>query len=271
MTLIAKPDNRTPANVEDSWQRLEHWLANAAPEILASLRPGCTDAQLGEFEEQVQLSLPEDVKNSFRIHDGQEEYTAAGAIVGEPLDSLANVCSGLAAYRQLYEDEQQSDHDSGLADRATSFPPGAIQCEYVTPNWIPLGDWDGNCYGIDLNPGPNGVMGQVINFGRDEDDKYVLALSWAHFLEDVVEELEAGNLSIKRTAEGEVEHFGRAGRFDQALFSLYKERSEAKLPASFKSAQPVTPEKIIPGEVAQGDIDAQVRTLGEQFVQAMHA
>ena len=58
--------------------------------------------------------------------------------------------------------------------------------------------WDGNrnYLGIDLDPGPNGVVGQVINFGGDERRKYVLATSWGRFLEDFADELEAGNFVL---------------------------------------------------------------------------
>ena len=37
---------------------------------------------------------------------------------------------------------------------------------------------------------------RLINFGRDQEKKYVLARSWAHFLEDVADELNSGNFVI---------------------------------------------------------------------------
>ena len=46
------------------------------------------------------------------------------------------------------------------------------------------------------DPGPSVVVGQVINFGRDQEQKFVLARSWAHFLEDVADELERGKFVI---------------------------------------------------------------------------
>lgn len=39
-------------------------------------------------------------------------------------------------------------------------------------------------------------MGQVINFGRDEDDKFVLADSFGAFMEWMVAQLQAGNFLI---------------------------------------------------------------------------
>lgn len=269
--LISRPRQRKPRAVADSWQRLEKWLRANAPEVAATLQPGCTKGAIASFEKELGLNLPEDVKESFRIHDGQQKYVVAGALVGEPLDPLESVRSSLTGWRRLYEQEQQADHDSGLGDRSTSYPADAIRCEYATPNWVPLGDWDGNCYGVDLNPGPNGVHGQVINFGRDEDSKYVLAISWAHFLQDVADELEAGHLVVTRGGGGEIEYFGRSGQQDQALYCFYKKWSEAKLPATFQRANPALRKPVFPGRVIRNKAAEQAKTLVEQFIAAMHA
>jgi hypothetical protein len=86
---------------------------------------------------------------------------------------------------------------------------------------------DSNHIGIDLDPGPCGVVGQVINFGRDQERKYVLARSWAHFLEDVAEELEAGNFVITGT-EGHRSFDMREPRMGELWLNL-REWSGAKI------------------------------------------
>ena len=69
---------------------------------------------------------------------------------------------------------------------------------YASPGWIPFAsDSGGNCLGIDLDPGPTGTRGQVINFGRDEDEKFVLAPSMNEFLEWFADQLESGNFLIR--------------------------------------------------------------------------
>ncbi len=66
----------------------------------------------------------------------------------------------------------------------TSFPEGAIKKKYFNPNWIPIiFDNLGNYIGIDLDPDVNGKVGQVINFGRDEEDMFVIADSFEKFLD----------------------------------------------------------------------------------------
>jgi hypothetical protein len=82
-------------------------------------------------------------------------------------------------------------------------------------------------FGLDLNPGLNGVVGQVVNFGRDEENKYVLATNWARFLADVADELEAGNFAVDPKRESEEFQMIRPRR-GTFMWNL-KEWSAAKL------------------------------------------
>lgn len=46
--------------------------------------------------------------------------------------------------------------------------PGVVQLRLLHPGWIPFAhDHGGNCLGIDLVPGPHGIAGQIIEYGRD--------------------------------------------------------------------------------------------------------
>lgn len=62
---------------------------------------------------------------------------------------------------------------------------------YTNPKWIPLThDGGGNHIGLDFDPGALGTPGQVIRFGRDEDDKVLLAPSFSVFLDQLVTALQ---------------------------------------------------------------------------------
>jgi hypothetical protein len=91
-------------------------------------------------------------------------------------------------------------------------------------------DGDMNYVGIDLDPGPCGVVGQVINFGLDQDREYVLSASWAQFLEDLADELEAGSFLIDLDDEfGESDWFLMRKPRNGNLSRNYKAWSQAKL------------------------------------------
>jgi cell wall assembly regulator SMI1 len=54
------------------WDRIHTWLAFHAPAVLASLRPGASERQVRAAEEAMQVTLPDDVRACYRIHDGQD-------------------------------------------------------------------------------------------------------------------------------------------------------------------------------------------------------
>lgn len=268
-TFIKRAESRRTASVTESWNRLETWYRSHAPEIMETLRPGALESEITAFEKRTGLTLPDDVRASLRIHDGQQDWVSPGAIVGVPFDRLERIAGSLEFWRSLHRDQQLSDVDCEFDEECTSYPEDAIRLQWCNPNWVPIGNWDGNCYGIDLDPGPNGVLGQVINFGRDEQQKFVLALSWGQYLEDIADELEAGNLVVTRDAKGEVVSFGPPGR-DEQFPNFYGAWSHAKLPEQFQRALPAERAEVIPGDVVEAQTAAEAAARVEAFVSAMH-
>jgi cell wall assembly regulator SMI1 len=173
--------------------RVEGWLSVNLPELLADLAPGCSEAALAETEAHVGAVLPNDLKELYRRHDGQRTDYYPGIFYGMQFLSLERVRRRWSGWKDVIE--------SGFDDIGdyVSARPGAVKEVYASLGWIPFGiDSGGNCLGIDLDPGPTGTRGQVINFGRDENEKFVLAPSVSQFLAWLAQQLEAGNFIIDR-------------------------------------------------------------------------
>ena len=66
-------------------------------------------------------------------------------------------------------------------------------------------DWGGNHFGIDLSPGPDGRRGQVINFGRDEDLKVVMAPNLEAFIAWMAGELDGGGGKAVADGKGKID------------------------------------------------------------------
>jgi cell wall assembly regulator SMI1 len=196
MLLRADP-RRSPATVAASWGRISDWVAGHVPELV--LCGGLAPSRLAEFEGEVGQRLPDDVRESYALHDGQA--SGPSLLFGCQLMCLLDdeVDSSLGYWRH-WADVRRSLREDELAmlDAAcSSSPSGAVRLAYSDAGWVPLTVSGANDHiGVDLAPGPRGTWGQVVTFGRDVEDKVVLAASWAHLLEDVADELCAGNVQL---------------------------------------------------------------------------
>ncbi|OWK45110.1 hypothetical protein FRUB_01441 [Fimbriiglobus ruber] len=90
-----------------------------------------------------------------------------------------------------------TDYNAEYREDITSVPTGVIQPDYANPGWIPLTKAASASHlAADLAPGPTGSAGQIINFGRDEWEKWVLAASWGEFLHSYAKFLESDDFRV---------------------------------------------------------------------------
>jgi cell wall assembly regulator SMI1 len=162
---------------------------------LATLGHGATGKQIAAYEAVIGSHLPDDVQSWFRWRNGQKRFPKETTLFGYELLSLE---ASAEEWRE-WQGVQYVDLNDQIAESCTCRPPAAIRASYTLPGWIPLAQSpaQSNYIGIDLNPGPDGNVGQVINFGRDDVDKYVAGKSFADFLEFIVEELESGRVVVE--------------------------------------------------------------------------
>ncbi|MBD1860113.1 MULTISPECIES: SMI1/KNR4 family protein [Trichocoleus] len=181
--------SQSATKMDELWLDLDHWLSEHLPEVLADLNSGCSSEQLSELEYRLDCNLPEDFKAFYRHHNGQKGNTT-GLFLGLEFLDTDNIYSEWLAWRDLaLEDEELA-----TAIESESFPQDAIKTLYINLKWIPIArDWTGNHLGIDLDPGPTGTFGQVINFGADEDRKFVLAPSLTGFIAWMLDQYQSGN------------------------------------------------------------------------------
>jgi cell wall assembly regulator SMI1 len=221
-----------PPPVFHSWQRIERWLEDNFNELFCNVCEPATGNDVNELELELDCTLPQDVRESLQVHDGQERGgRPTGLIFGTMLldcEEIVEEWQNWKAVNAQYLETQPSSAvsisiqppsssssaggssaSSSKADVGPSQgngvwkekllgkqdcqPPNSIQKAYAHSSWIPLiKDWGGNCIAVDLAPGPAGRWGQVIVFGRDYDCKYVLARSWGAFLANFADDLNSG-------------------------------------------------------------------------------
>lgn len=186
-----------PVDVAAAWARIAKGADALEPRLSSRLARGTTANMVSAFEAGVCHPLPAEVRDSFRAHNGQSrDWGSTDAFFyGLRFHALVEAREVWRLWSGLAADE---DLEEFARERGSSTPKGAIRLGYANRKWIPLADVGGSGhFGADLDPGPKGLSGQVINFGRDEEYKYVLAWSWGWFLNDLAEELERGNFRFE--------------------------------------------------------------------------
>ncbi|KAL6849410.1 Cell wall assembly regulator [Amphichorda felina] len=254
-----------PPPVAHSWRRIEAWAEDNYPELWDQICEGATVNDLNELEHQLDCSLPQDVRESLMLHDGQERGgTPTGMIfsamlmdceeISQEYDQWARVNQHYLAEAQSAQTTVPSKAFGGGSSEASSsrqrpssqssnpdewrqnliqkqdcVPPGAVRKAYAHSGWIPLvRDWGGNNIAVDLAPGPKGKWGQIILFGRDYDTKYVVARSWAAFLAVVADDLNSGKWFVDEdTSELKLREFN-SSRVEPPYFNILRWRMDQK-------------------------------------------
>jgi cell wall assembly regulator SMI1 len=179
--------------IKQLWQRLEAWANNNAPELLDELQGPASIVEIKELEKRLHLNLPEVLKESLLIHNGEDDGWPArvfyeyGAYL--PVPKIYNLWKKLSSLskdleRYIDDDEQPSDN--------------RIKTVTFSERWIPVMEQNGDVFwAIDLDPGEAGINGQIIEVDWECDSYRVIADSFNDFLLKYVESLEGGKIDIE--------------------------------------------------------------------------
>ncbi|MBA4536577.1 SMI1/KNR4 family protein [Bacillus aquiflavi] len=161
------------------------------------LNPPASEDKIKAVEKEMNVTFPEDLRALYLTHNG-EKQSGPGLFFGLPFLSLDEMLTEWKCWVGLEEDEELNTID------AYSVPQLWIKEKYANRYWIPIStDFGGNHLGIDLDPDECGKRGQVINFGADEEVKYVIAYHLSDFLTFITNTLKDGTYTIDEQ-EGDV-------------------------------------------------------------------
>ncbi|KAK5134909.1 hypothetical protein LTR08_005999 [Meristemomyces frigidus] len=252
-----------PPPVSHAWKRMDRWLEDNYEELFEQIGIGATINDVNELEHELDCTLPQEVRESLQIHDGQERGgMPTGVIFGcmlldceeimqewqnwrkvnetylnepqtyeipqAPIKAFAGSSSSAVPVAQVSQSANPQ-WRAELQDKQDSQPPNAIQKAYAHPAWIPLArDWGGNNIAVDLAPGPTGKWGQIILMGRDYDCTYVVARSWSAFLATVADDMETDKWFIDEdSAELKLREFKQPG-VEPAYIDILRWRADQK-------------------------------------------
>ena len=206
---------------------LENWLEEHLPEVKKYLNPPATMEEIQLLEKTIGRSLPQDFISLYQWHNGQMGDAPTGLWYGLEFMSIKGIISNIELEKQIIK-QIGEDVINSMSEWMKSTPDGFVKKASNNQFWIPFTyDYGGNFLGIDLDPDKMGIVGQVINFGRDENRKIVTNESISDFLFWLIEELRSGNFNINIEDDG-----GRSlntlrpksGHFLDALAIIYPEQ-----------------------------------------------
>jgi cell wall assembly regulator SMI1 len=166
------------------WHEINNALAELGCADSVSLNSGASPEQNRALEEHIGQILPAFLKELLLVHNGQAG--GPGLIYGYELLSTESIQANWDNWRSVEADGMNEE----CADFMSSNPPGAIKPLYTNAKWIPFAhDYGGNHFGIDFDPAEDGLVGQIIAFGRDEDQKQLKAENIEDFFSTLVSDL----------------------------------------------------------------------------------
>jgi cell wall assembly regulator SMI1/predicted DNA-binding WGR domain protein len=175
-------DPKVAASIQASWKRIDAWLTQNAPQLMAKMGKPATQEAVAEAEATLGVELPDAVRASYAVHDGSGEVSLFPS--GDYL-SLDEMLVQYRCWKGLVEE--------GSWDDEVSEPEGPIQKVHYHLKWIPLThDGGGDHTLIDMAPAEGGKVGQLINFSHETGPEEIAAPGLAEYLAYLADGLEAG-------------------------------------------------------------------------------
>lgn len=167
------------------WNDIEQFFKDKAPIMLESLNAGLPVAEITAFEKHINLSLPKSYKLSLEKHNG-DIYLYSYSYL-----SLEVVQEKWEMMKRL----KDKGHFSNRTVQQTGT--GSIQDVWWHESWIPFAeDSGGNFICIDMAPGPNGHVGQIIEVEKDDGPFETEFKSFSDWLKNYRDGLFSGSFIV---------------------------------------------------------------------------
>ena len=174
------------------WARLERKIRELG--AAGQFGPSAKEESILAAEAVLGVELPTDLRESLGIHNGDALRKLEGG--GWQSDGPFAHIEFLSLGAILSEWQQWVDEigAAGLEPVAE----GPVKCLWWNPKWIPFTVIGGSTWHhcVDLDPPPEGRMGQIIEIVDDDSVRRVAAPSYRAFLKEILGDLDAGRYGL---------------------------------------------------------------------------
>jgi cell wall assembly regulator SMI1 len=181
--------------MKNVWQRLDLWLFHHAPDIGKTLNESATEEEITRLETGIGLTLPDDLRASLAVHNGQHADFYPRALVEQwELLSVERMLEEWLFLKDFY--------DAGEFAENTVNADEHLAKEWWSPAWLPITDnHNGDHHCVDLTPGP--TYGNILIFWHDYERRKIESTSFAAWLEKFADDLEKNVYEL--TARGNLQ------------------------------------------------------------------
>jgi cell wall assembly regulator SMI1 len=169
--------------IYSSWLKAKNELSKHVA-LERTFQAPATDNDIGRLISFIQNEIPEEFLNLYRINNGQKKETEF-----INFNRLLSIEEILASQHML--NDVLSDFDE-----IEWLEPDKIKNLVWSPNWIKFTDFGDDGFVLDLDPGPNGIYGQIFYRRHDDNSIEVLADSIHDFIEKISTLVESGRFEI---------------------------------------------------------------------------
>ncbi|MFE6667498.1 SMI1/KNR4 family protein [Streptomyces sp. NPDC057697] len=229
----------TTLTVEQSWARIETWLAEHAPVSHGLLRPPALPEDIAAAELRLGVTFPPDLKESLLRHDGVQLQDGAPTLgYYGPLSGVDDIVSSTEFLRTVGADLDEDDLDEEESDEHAYWPHGRL---LVT---LGIGWQSSDGLFLVSRPGPH--HGRVGKYFDEDMPSFTPWPGLRHVLADFAAALDNGTPFNGRTPLG---FEGRLIWDDDrpplpdplSPLGLAAEAAEPLLPAAADAAEPAPP------------------------------
>lgn len=176
--------------MEKIWKRIEAWLEENAPDTLADLRPGASEADVKKAEKALSVRLPEDMAASYAVHDGQRG--GSGPLFGDY--ALLSLEAAVKEWKTLKKLKSAK-----VFEFMSGKPAPRVTSDWWNPRWIPVAsNSSGDFLCADLDPARSGKPGQIISFFHADAARDLVAKDFKTWLSGFAKDLEAGKYKVDK-------------------------------------------------------------------------
>ncbi len=221
------------SKMKDIWANYIDALKSLNKDFPIELKKPASPEKIEDAEHALKFDLPQDLKDLYQINNGQ----------GLTPD-LILFDFRLMTIKEIRENTLKAEDDvlAEEPDYYQSFPVGTVKPKRNHHKWIPFaqreaGNHKTTYLALDMDPGPNGKVGQVITAYPSDNHIdfrsnkcFVVAASLGEFLQMLTSKLESGTVHYKQK---DWKHKLRLVKKESMVDSLYKEL----VPEDFRQKQ----------------------------------